>query len=106
MMRSPFEGDNLNAARTFLVNLQAPFKIFNCEDEDEYNIEQDIPNVTTFAFQTGCPPSIEGIIDVSTQSDSFLHANQKSVVIFHCKSGECLYLCCFLCVSHRFHHYV
>ncbi len=89
VMESPFLGDKLAETRSFIAEkLLNKVLIFNLEDEEQFNIDQDLPNVVSYPTPTGCPTALEGIIDICSRAESFLSTDPHNHVIFHCKNGK------------------
>ncbi len=97
VMKSPFIKDKLAETRSYIGGkMLNKVKIYNLEDEDEFNIDQDLPNVVSFPTLGGCPTALETIIDICSNADSFLTADSQNHVIFHCKNGKQLIAPCML----------
>lgn len=89
VMKSPFVNDKLAETRAYLTEkFRNNIKIYNLEDEDEFNIDQDLPNVVSFPTFSGCPTALETIIEICAGAESYLAANGQNHIIFHCKYGK------------------
>jgi hypothetical protein len=63
------------------------FRIYNFSDESDYNIEQDLPNVLNIPLIAGVPCSIEQLIQIITNMDTFLTTDPQNIILVHSKRG-------------------
>lgn len=88
ILSSPLVNDLTGAVAQYLsASLQGKYRIYNLSDEEEYNIEQDLPNVISAGFIEGSPPPLELLIHICSAVDTYLSTDPHSKIILHCRTG-------------------
>ena len=103
---SPFLNDTLNQLSNFLqekyvvklfnssnqasiaTHQKVNYFIYNFSSEEDYNIEQDLPNVLTYGFPENTPCPMDLLLTVCDSIQSYLNQDPDHVVILHSKLGQ------------------
>lgn len=89
VIANPYQNDQLAGLHRFLTAKHPNhYRIFNLTIEREYNLDQDLQNVSTFPIVRGTPPPLQLLVDICSSIEGYLNTHEENVAILHSPQGK------------------